>query len=274
MGCCHVLKNNHEVFKDIIWYSERWDKRLGFVFLIQNTFMSQLGAIVEPDRIELFSRKFELFRKIFDNVSHLVVLILKVGETLRVVDSRLTPQLPKNTLFLCIESFVKDLNDEVNVRRLKNVSWASSEIWQLISTAVLVFAVLEENDLAVHPVSRQNFVFTQSQLKYFCCELFEPIELLTLRKEETEAVSMQFEQRRKELALMVLEVALKLPENSSFDPSGMESSLEALVRRVESSEALEASLEVFVQKTLWRNASQLTSFRQLRLQILSYQTPL
>lgn len=269
MGCCHVMKNNHEAFKDIIWYSERWDKRLGFVFLIQNSFMSQLGAILDPANTELFKTKCEIFRNIFVQTPDAILTILKVGETLRVVDSRLSPQLPKNTVFLCIESFVKDLNDEVNLRRLKNFVWTSSDIWQVISTAILVCATLEANDLAVHPIRRQNFVFSQSRIKYYCDELFAPTSLTPLPRTETALVCAQFAQRRKELALTVLAIVLKLPEGCGAAVADLDLETEELLSRVEGEQLLEPNLASFIGDVLWKNTSALADFQELKLQTFS-----
>ena len=59
---------------------------------------------------------------------------------------------------MIIENFDKDLNEEINFRKLRNLRYTKKDIWNLIFFASFVFSVLEENNIVIYPIKRHHFL--------------------------------------------------------------------------------------------------------------------
>ncbi len=47
--------------------------------------------------------------------------------------------------YILLDLFDKDIDDDINVKALKNRIYDSSEIWNMIYFSIFVFAIYEEN---------------------------------------------------------------------------------------------------------------------------------
>ncbi len=57
-----------------------------------------------------------------------------------------------------IDIFDKDLEDDLNVKALKNRLYDTFEIWNLIYFTVFVFAIMEDYRIKIGSISKKNYL--------------------------------------------------------------------------------------------------------------------
>ncbi len=80
---------------------------------------------------------------------------------------------------MIIDIFDKDLDDDINVKALKNRIYKDVEIWNLIYFSIFVFSIFEEHSIPIDPILRKNFLIHKKKFKYFHHFLYstEPWEI-------------------------------------------------------------------------------------------------
>lgn len=209
---------SEDQFKEAKWYVERTDQRLGHIYLYQTAKESLIAKIIQPQDVKTLTVKLDAFQKTFARAAELALRLQGIGPFRQAVISRSSPRLPSDTMMIVVEAFSKDLNDEVNVRRLKGIEWDSSEIFNLLFICVIVYSMMEEAGVPIAPIRRNQILVVEKQFKIFAPVFFssDPVEWAS--PSDQAFAEHQFLERRKELLFLLLCTKLLLPEPEKFQP--------------------------------------------------------
>ena len=87
-----------------------------------------------------FESRTSQFQQIFGPCSNYVFLPIGISDSINILESQKTPQKSKcnNCYWLKMETFSKDLEDELNLKILKNKPFSEPEIWDLLFSLIFV----------------------------------------------------------------------------------------------------------------------------------------
>ena len=275
MGCVNHSLYHNKKFEHVNWYIERIDKRFGDIVVVHS---EKSGAFIAKkttrEAISSINAKKKTFEQAFSKIPEFLLHIIAYEESLNIIDCE-TKRVSKSadTIWAKIEVFDKDLNDDVNLRSLKNRRYIGEEIWNLIYFSVFVFAMLEDAGLEITTIKRSNFVIANKKLKYYCEELFRFND--TFSEEESmsqinnSTFKQQFLQRKTEFVLMLL-TTVNLMHNINDMMESRFNSREDLCKYLLelSSEKIEDQIYIFIKERLMNNIGCYDSFRELRTYLI------
>lgn len=172
MGCMPSFHFKPKNFLDVISYCEKIDKRLGEILYVKmiDRKDSIMKRISKKEK-QVFEERLVRCKEHFQSLSHFFYLInYFCDEGIEIQCS--TNKGRVKFAYMNLDPFDKDLDDDIQIKSLKNRKYDSVEIWNIIYFSTFVFACLEENKLAIE-IQRQNFLIVQQKLKYFYSDLFK-----------------------------------------------------------------------------------------------------
>ena len=275
MGCVNQSLYQNKKFEHVNWYIERVDKRFGDIVVMHT---EKLGAFIckriPRDAISAFNTKKDLFEKAFKFIPEFLLQIKGYEESLDIINCE-SKRVNKDTecVWIKIEIFDKDLNDDINLRALKNRRYINEEIWNLIYFSVFVYAMHEEASLEIAAIKRSNFVIANKKLKYYCDELFRVDEVIggtySIAKINNNSFKYQFLAKKTEFVLMLL-TTINLLHNLNELTDAKSDNREDLCKYLLSTaiDKVEEQTYIFIKERLMNNIGCYDSFCELRAYLI------
>ena len=272
MGCVNPTFYNNKKFDPIKWYIERIDKRLGEIVIIQKgKYDSFICKKIDKKRKVFIEKQRVQFHKAFLRLPEFLLGIRGYKDTLDVVQCESKEVKKKEDhIWVKIDCFDKDLNDDINLRSLKQRSFSCEEIWNLIYFSIFVFSLLEEADIEIKPIRRSNFLISNKKFKYYCENLFygnqkEKEQSNNNTEDNQFRQAPSFEDKRLELLLMLLftiNLLHNIKEIKEYEEMSRNTLFTYLFTTAENH--VDVKLYSFLYDVLYQNQLQVKSFIELR----------
>lgn len=275
MGCVNQSLYQNKKFEHVSWYIERIDKRFGDIVVMHT---EKSGAFIckkiPRDAISGLNTKKEIFEKTFKLIPEFLLQVKGYEDNLDIIDCE-SRRVGKNndSVWVKIEIFDKDLNDDINLRALKNRRYINEEIWNLIYFSVFVFAMHEESAIEITIIRRSNFVIANKKLKYYCEELFkfdgDSDEDHSLNKIDNSSLKHQFMQKKVEFVLMLL-TSINLLHNLNELSEAKSGNRQELCKYLLNAavDKIEEQTYIFIKERLMNNIGCYDSFCELRTHLI------
>lgn len=271
MGCVNQSLYHNKKFEHVKWYIERIDKRFGDIVVMHS---EKSGAFIckkiPREAISSLNAKKEIFEQAFIQIPEFLLQHKGYEENLDIIDCE-SKRVGKNNeyVWLKIEVFDKDLNDDINLRALKNRRYLNEEIWNLIYFSVFVCAMLEDAGIEITTIKRSNFVVANKKLKYYCEELFKITDGLAEEENishiNNSSFKRQFLQKKTEFVLMLLTTVNLFHNLSELSDAKLANREELCKYLLESAvDKIEEQVFIFIQERLINNIGCYDSFYELR----------
>lgn len=264
MGCTNSFLYSSSSFKNLL-YTEKIDKRLGPVYLIQSTTSSHGFLAKEISSVEktIFENRTSEFRRILGTCEKLVILPISISDSINILTSEVMIQKhkKKNQYWLKMESFSKDLEDESNIKILKGKTFVDFEIWSLLYNLVFIFTALEAGLIQIDNIQIQNILICKNTFKYFPPNFYE----LDENAKKIENTHQQFDRVRKELLYLLTFLQLEQKFNSfvPFDEiKHGEQYITEIMKKVK--ERIGITLFSVINDHLFLNVMKFKKFKELR----------
>ena len=275
MGCVNQSLYQNKKFEHVNWYIERIDKRFGDIVVVHS---EKSGAFIckktRREAISSLNSKKKTYEQAFRLIPEFLLHIKGYDDSLEIIDCE-SKRAGKDdeAIWVKIEVFDKDLNDDINLRALKNRKYISEEIWNLIYFSVFVFAMLEDAGLEITSIKRSNFVIANKKLKYYCEDMFKFDnglgECNSILKINNSSFKQQFSLKKAEFVLMLLTTVNLLHNLSEINEKRFGSKDDLCKHLLELSiDKIEDNIYIFIKERLMNNIGCYDSFGELRAYLI------